>query len=100
MDIKPDNVGYSHYHKKFVLIDFGFSEFIQENVGEKTLIHLRGTYFYMSKEMNNAHNLNQPSLIDLYDNDMFALKYTIETFNSVFYTAKLKQKMMNESSII
>ena len=50
---------------------FGFAEFIREDVGEKTLIKPRGTYFYMSKEMKNANNLDQSSLIDLYDNDLF-----------------------------
>ena len=49
MDIKPDNIAYSPRHKKFVLLDFGFAEFIREDVGEKTLIKPRGTYFYMSK---------------------------------------------------
>ena len=88
MDIKPENIGYSPHHKKFVFIDFGFTEFIQEDVGQKTLIKPRGTYFYMSKEMKNASRLNQRSLIDLYDNDIFALKYTFQTFNALCYKAK------------
>ena len=49
MDIKPKNIGSSPHLKKFVLLDFGFAEFIKEDVGEKTLIKPRGTYFYMSK---------------------------------------------------
>mgnify|MGYP002078927236 CR=1 FL=1 len=29
-DIKPSNVAYSPYHKKYVFIDFGLSLFIKE----------------------------------------------------------------------
>ena len=29
MDIKPENISYSLHHHKFVLLDFGFSEFIR-----------------------------------------------------------------------
>ena len=79
MDIKPDNIAYSPHHKKFVLLDFGFAEFLREDVGEKTFITPRGTYFYMNKEMKNASSLDQSSFIDLYDNDLFALKHTFQT---------------------
>ena len=85
MDIKPDNIAYSPHHKKFVLLDFGFAELIREDVGEKTFIQARGTYFYMNKEMQNASHLNQESFIDLYDNDLFALKHTFETLDSPFF---------------
>ena len=33
MDIKPENIAYSPHFKKFVLLDFGLSEFIKESVG-------------------------------------------------------------------
>ena len=51
MDIKPDNISYSPISKKFVFLDFGLSEFISEGVGNKTLVHPRGTYKYMNKDM-------------------------------------------------
>ena len=91
MDIKPENIAYSPHHKKFVLLDFGFAEFIQEDAGEKTFIKPRGTYFYMSKEMQNAISLDQSSFINLYDNDLFALKHTFKTFNSPFFMVRCKQ---------
>ena len=88
MDIKPENIGYSRHHKKFVLLDFGFAEFIKEEFGEKTLIKPRGTYFYMSKEMKSVSHLDQQSFIDLYDNDLFGLKNTVETLNTIYYMIK------------
>jgi len=32
-DIKPSNICYSEARGKFVFIDFGFSEFIEEEIG-------------------------------------------------------------------
>jgi hypothetical protein len=34
LDIKPANIAYSNYFKKWVFLDFGFSEIIEENPGE------------------------------------------------------------------
>lgn len=33
LDIKPDNIAFSRYFKKWVFLDFGFSDFIRENLG-------------------------------------------------------------------
>ena len=33
MDVKPENISYSLHHHKFVLLDFGFSEFIEQEIG-------------------------------------------------------------------
>jgi serine/threonine protein kinase len=33
LDIKPANIGYSPYFQKEVFIDFGFSEFLEEDLG-------------------------------------------------------------------
>ena len=74
MDIKPDNIAYSPHFHKFVLIDFGFAEMIKESIGESTFIFPRGTFGFMSEEMQKATNLNQKSYMDLYSNDLFGLR--------------------------
>lgn len=48
-DIKPENIGWSSQKKKFVIIDFGFSGFLQQSIGEKTLALFKGTFNYSSK---------------------------------------------------
>ena len=78
MDIKPENIAYSPHFHKFVFIDFGFTEMIQENIGESTLIFPRGTFGFMSEEMEKATKLNQKSYIDLYNNDFFGLRETFK----------------------
>ena len=50
-DIKPHNIMYSLKLKKLVLIDFGISNVINENVGEKTMTNFIGTYEYSTEEM-------------------------------------------------
>ena len=74
MDIKPDNIAYSPHFHKFVLIDFGFAEMIKESIGESTFIFPRGTFGFMSEEMQKATKLNQKGYIDLYSNDLFGLR--------------------------
>ena len=78
MDIKPDNIAYSSHFHKFVLIDFGFAELIKESVGESTFMFPRGTFGFMSEEMEKATKLNQKSYIDLYNNDLFGLRETFQ----------------------
>jgi serine/threonine protein kinase len=48
LDIKPENLAYSPYFKKNVFIDFGFSQFINESLGQKTITSYIGTYEYSS----------------------------------------------------
>ena len=36
LDVKNDNIMYSSERKEAVLIDFGFSKFIEESLGNKT----------------------------------------------------------------
>ena len=85
MDIKPDNIAYSPHFHKFVFIDFGFAEIIKEGIGEKTLIFPRGTFGFMTEEMNKAIKLNQKSFIDLYSNDLFGLRETCKSKSMGLY---------------
>jgi serine/threonine protein kinase len=50
-DIKPANIMYSPSLQNFVLLDFGVSTYLKEEIGFKTLTHREGTYRYMSLEM-------------------------------------------------
>lgn len=78
MDIKPDNTAYSPHFKKLIFLDFGFAQVIKEEIGQKTFIYPRGTFNYMNKPMQDVALLDQPNFIDLYDNDMNALKNTLK----------------------
>ena len=46
LDIKPGNILYSKSRKKFVLVDFGLSKFIEQKIGFKTKTHFAGTLGY------------------------------------------------------
>ena len=48
LDIKPENIMRSPSFKKIVFIDFGFSSFVKEEVGEKTLTKFYGSPNYCS----------------------------------------------------
>ena len=48
-DIKEDNIAWSPHFQKWVFIDFGFSKFVKESFGKKSLTGYAGTYQYMSK---------------------------------------------------
>lgn len=73
VDIKPDNIMYCPIRKKLVLIDFGFSRVIEEEVGFKTMTTFAGTMSYCSPEMT-AISGQEPSFIDLYYNDLYGLQ--------------------------
>lgn len=51
LDINPDNIMFSPYHKAAVFIDFGMSKVIAEEKGYKSLITFHGTPNYVSPEM-------------------------------------------------
>lgn len=72
LDIKPDNIAFSRYFNKWVFLDFGFSDFIYEKLGEKTFLCYVGTYEYSSPEMKKA--LTSDGYVDLYFNDVYALE--------------------------
>ena len=56
-DIKLDNLAWSERRRKFVLLDFNFSEVLREPVGFKTLAHFAGTFTYCSPEMRKLRLL-------------------------------------------
>lgn len=48
-DIKPENIAFSPYFNHLVLIDFGLSKIIKQNIGEKTLSWFVGSIEFCSK---------------------------------------------------
>ncbi len=47
-DIKPCNIMYSPSYQKYVLIDFGISEYVSERPGQNVFASFAGTYYYCS----------------------------------------------------
>lgn len=72
-DIKPKNLMWSPTYNKYVLIDFGLSKFVKENVGFKTFTAFVGTYRYASPELKKLFVLKTSSKVDLYYNDLCGL---------------------------
>ncbi len=59
---------------KYVFIDFGLSRLIGEFLGFKTYTHFRGSLNFVSEEMMQLFQQSSSKRIDLYFNDLFALK--------------------------
>lgn len=75
-DIKPENIVYSKAFGKFVFIDFGLSEVVEEELGFKTLGGFRGTPNYCSPEMF-ALMMEPFCYVDLYYNDAYSLSISL-----------------------
>jgi serine/threonine protein kinase len=74
MDIKPMNIMFSPSKKELVLIDFGFSNIIKEEIGIKTESSFAGTLNYCSPEMKAIYSVKSArSFVDLYFNDTYSL---------------------------
>ena len=74
LDIKPANIMRSPTFNKLVFIDFGFSRFVREEAGEKTLIKFYGSPTYCSNEMRRCFTSKKPAEIDLFYNDLVCLQ--------------------------
>jgi serine/threonine protein kinase len=78
-DIKPANIMYSPTHQRNVFIDFGCTEFIGEELGQKSLTVFKGTTGYCTKALYSLSiSQKRKGLIDLYENDVHALGKSIE----------------------
>ena len=75
-DIKPMNIMFSKSLKKFVFIDFGCSEVLDESIGYKTLAKFVGTTAFCTDELLGLLS-QQTGLVDLYYNDLFGLLKSI-----------------------
>lgn len=76
-DIKPDNICFSRKQNRIVLIDYGFSEFVEVDLGKSYPVKYKGTYLYVCKEM--AYNFHSEILcpVDPYFNDLHGLQKSI-----------------------
>jgi hypothetical protein len=79
LDIKPLNIMYSEAQRGFVLIDYGYSKTVREQIGRKSLIDFRGSISYCSPEMLGLYTSKEakPQPVDLYYNDLHALQVSL-----------------------
>lgn len=75
-DIKPANILHSPSIGDLVLCDFGLSQPINEEVGEKTATYREGTARFMSPEMKGLE-VGVPGFVDLYYNDLYGIRMTL-----------------------
>ena len=78
MDIKPDNIMFSPSHQRMVFIDFGLSRLIAEEIGFKEITGFRGSLHYCSNEMKTCFLEDKEMAVDLYYNDFYCLKKSVE----------------------
>lgn len=76
-DIKPENIMYSPSHKRLVFIDFGLSTLINEEIGMKTMTNFIGNIEHCSPQMKKAYVEDKEVPVDLYYNDLYALKSSL-----------------------
>lgn len=57
-----------------MFIDFGFSNVIFEEIGSRSLVCFFGSLNYCCPEMLNIYNSGESQLVDLYYNDVYALR--------------------------
>lgn len=59
--------------RKQVLIDFGLSSVVKENIGEESFTHYFGTYSYCLPEMKDLLMKESFGYVDFYYNDVYGL---------------------------
>lgn len=93
-DIKPANTLYSKILQKYVLGDFGITHSVKEEIGQKTETYFQGSFHYASEPMKKLLDEKKPGMVDLYINDIHALKVS---FQEVRMVKKQEQNPYNES---
>ena len=73
-DVKITNIAWSEEKNKMVFLDFGFTQFILEKIGQKTFTSFIGSYYYCSSDMKKAYFLQKYTSVDLYENDNFGMR--------------------------
>jgi len=94
LDIKPDNILFCHQTNQLVLIDFGFSKVIAEDLGFKSMTTFTGTMSYCSPEMT-AISGHSSSFIDLYYNDIYSLQASLNELYSYKCNQSEKYQPLN-----
>lgn len=73
-DIKPNNVMWSPAYEKLVFVDYGLSRCVKEPLGQKSRVSYFGTFQFSSAEMLALFDQNCAGFVDLYYNDIHAMK--------------------------
>lgn len=76
-DIKPSNILYCKRLDRFVLCDFGISEYVKENIGEVSATTYAGTLRFIGPEVEKL-KYDKTAKVDLYYNDVFACIVLLE----------------------
>lgn len=71
------NILFSPSLNKYVFADYGVSHFVKEVPSEKTATYYGGTETYMSEELLQIKGKGVGK-VDLYQNDLHALKVTLK----------------------
>ena len=58
-------------------MDFGFTIFLRESVGEKTYSKFIGTFRYTYDEIQKLYYLSEGDRVDFYYNDVYGLERSI-----------------------
>ena len=77
-DLKEANIGWSSEFGKWVFLDFGFTKFLRESVGEKTYTKFIGTFKYTTEELHQLYYFNETGKVDFYYNDVHGLEISIK----------------------
>jgi hypothetical protein len=96
-DIKPENILFSPSRKQFVLGDFGMAALIKEDLAHKTRTRFAGTPNYCCDEMRELLVGGETGEVNLYLNDLHALKETLGYFGSSFtsYHSRISSNSMS-----
>lgn len=76
-DIKPENFMYNLTLKRYVLIDYGISQPIEEGSEHSTITTACGTHEFMTKELKILYSDHLSGKINVYEADMFAYDKTV-----------------------
>ena len=71
------NIGWSAEFERWVFLDFGFTTFLREIIGEKTYSKFIGTFRYTYDEIQKLYYLNEGDRVDFYYNDVYGLERSI-----------------------
>ena len=61
-----------------MFIDFGFGKVVQEPLGYKTYTKFRGSLTHVTEEMADIFHSKTERMIDLYYNDLHALRLALK----------------------
>ena len=77
-DVKPENIMWSPSLQKNVFIDFGLSTVVKEKPGQKTYTGFCGTFEHSYSEMKTLFIENKKGYVDLFYNDLFGVKSSLD----------------------